>query len=99
MNEKEVVEKAMTANMVDVTVSLYEPFYNFMKEYLAFFGDKKTVEELCRTMIYESVKFLQQELESFASQRQNLIEKGSWFNKWPHLAIVSTPDPEDEEDC
>jgi len=98
MSEKEVVEKAMTANMVKVQVELYEPFYNFMKEYLAFFGDPKTVENLCRTMIYESVKFLQQELEAFASQRQNLIEKGSWFNKWPHLAIVSIPDTEDEEE-
>lgn len=99
MSEKEVAEKALTDNMIGVHVKLYEPFYNFMKEYLAFFGDKKPIEDLCRDMIYSDVNFLYRELKEFASNSTHHIEDGAWFEKHPHLAIVSHPDPEPEEDC
>jgi len=100
MSEKELAEKALTDNRIEVHVTLYEPFYNFMKEYLAFFGDKRTIEQLCRDMIYNDVNYLYQELTGFASESTHHVEEGSLFEKWPHLAITSYPDPEPEEsDC
>lgn len=86
--------------MIEVTVRFYEPFYNFMKEYLAYFGSEQTVEELCRMMIYESVKFLYKELEEFAYANSfRHIEKGSWFKKWPHISTVSFEEDKEEKDC
>lgn len=99
MSEKEVAEKALTDNMNEVHVTLYEPFYNFMKEYLAFFGDKRTIEDLCRSMIYSDVNHLYQELREFASKPNHFVKKGSWFDRWPHIAITSYPEPEEENDC
>lgn len=96
VKEKQLAEKAMSDSMVEVHVKLYEPFYNFMKEYLAFFGSKQTVEDLCRKMIYDSVSCLHQELREFASADYKHIEEGAWFDKWPHLACVAIPDEKEK---
>jgi len=97
MSEKQLAEKTLEHNMVDVHVQLYKPFHDFMKEYLTFFGDKKTVEELCRAMIYMSINRLFEELEEFASNRDKLIDKGSWFGRWPHIGCVSFDKYDEEE--
>ncbi len=97
MNEKKLAEKTLTANMIDVNIQLYEPFYNFLKEYLAFFGSKQTIEDVCRSMIYDSVKLLHANLKDFAYGDFRYIENGAWFTKWPHLGCVAF-DAQDEEE-
>ena len=96
MNEKKLVEKSLEDSLVTVTVQLYQPFYNFMKEYLAFFGSKQSIEELSRTMIYQSVQTLYRKLEAFAKDPEKHLEESVCFNKWPHIALTSFQD--DEED-
>ena len=97
--EEELAEKTLKSNMVEGHVILYGPFYSFMKEYLAFFGSKQTVEGICRAMICDSVGLLYQELDEFASNPHKHIEKGAWFNRWPHIACVSWSDERDEEEA
>lgn len=99
MSEK-AVTKALDKNMVKVEVELYEPFYNFIKEYLAFFGSKNTVEDFCRIAIYDAVKDLYNQLGCRVLKEREgtgeFLEEDAWFNKWMHIAICSTPDnPED----
>lgn len=95
--EREVVEKAMSNKMIDVHVRLYEPFHKFLKAYLAFFGSKYTVEEICRLMIHNRINDLYLKLEEFAGKRDSHLEKGVLFNKFPHLACVCEL-PGDEEE-
>jgi len=95
MSEKQLAEKTLEDNMVEVHVTLYEPFYNFLKEYLAFFGSKQTIENLCRGIVYQEVKYLYEKFEGFIKDEH--IEDGAWFNKWPHIGCVSF-DAEDEEE-
>jgi len=97
MSEKKLAEKTLTANMIDVHVQLYEPFHNFMKEYLAFFGSEQTIEDLCRTMIYECVKLLYSNLEDFAEGDFKHIEKSALFKKWPHIACAAFYAKDEEE--
>ena len=84
-SEKERLE------MVNVSVDLYKPFYEFLKAYLAFFGSKQSIEDLCRSMIYKNTQVLYSQLKGFP-----FIEGQDWFSKWSHIAI--TEEPETEED-
>ena len=97
--EKASKEQVMSSKMIVVNVRLYEPFHKFIEQYLAFFGSKQTVEELCRTMIYNDVNFLFRELEEFLSATfvKTCIEKDALFNKWPHLSITAF-EPKGEEE-
>ncbi|MCK4478427.1 hypothetical protein KAU88_07885 [Candidatus Bathyarchaeota archaeon] len=98
MSEKAIVEKTLDKNMVTVKLTLYKPFYDFIKEYLTFFGSKYPVEDFCRETVYREVQLLHQELQSFISDPNAYrhAEKDCWNNKWMHIAITSTPDnPED----
>jgi len=94
MSEKKLAEKTLENSIVEVHVKLYEPFYNFLKEYLAFFGSKRPIEDVLRDMIYTEVKCLYAELGGFIKGEH--VEDGAWFNKWPHIAIASSPDDEEE---
>jgi len=98
MSENQLAKKTLKHNMVDVHVQLYEPFHNFLKEYLAFFGSKEPIEDVCRNMIYECIKFLHKHLDEFASDDFRYIEKGAFFNKWPHLGCVAFDEQDKEED-
>jgi len=94
MSEKEeTVDKR-----VEVRVILFQPFYDFMKEYLAFFGSKQTIEQFCMSLIYDRLSRLYRELRNFVSNRDNEIDRQAWFERWPHIATVCDPEPE-EEDC
>lgn len=90
MSEKELTKKEN--HMVQVTVTLYEPFYKFIKEYLAFFGDKKSIEEMCRTMICDDVKHLYHTLHQYLDSEVSHIEETAWFAKWPHIACTIEPE-------
>jgi len=97
MSEKQLSEKTLENSIVEVHVKLYEPFYNFLKEYLAFFGSKEKIEDVCRQMVYNAIMLLHSNLRDFAYADFRYIEKGAWFGKWPHLGCVSF-DSEDEEE-
>jgi len=94
MSKEETVDKR-----VEVRVSLYQPFHDFMKEYIAFFGIKQTIEQFCMGLIYNRLNYLYRELRNFVSNRDNHIEPQAWFERFPHIAIVCDPEPEEEEDC
>jgi len=95
MSEKALAKKTLEHNMIEVRIQLYEPFYKFMKDYLAFFGSKQSIEELGRIMIYQSVQTLYQKLEEFAKDPQNHLEESVCFNKWPHVAMTSFQNEEE----
>ena len=80
-SEKEKLE------MVNVSVALYKPFYEFIKAYLAFFGSKQSVEDLCRSMIYKNTQALYSRLKGFP-----FVEGQEWFSKWSHIAITEEPE-------
>ena len=81
--------------MIIVSVDIFEPFYKFMQEYLLFFGSKKTIEDLCRQMIYGEVECLHQELTGFVKANSHFIEGSDWVEKHMHLAICVDPEPEE----
>ena len=73
-------------DMVNVSVALYKPFHDFIKAYLAFFGSKQSIEDLCRSMIYKDTEALYRQLKGFPH-----IDGQDWFNKWSHIAITEEP--------
>jgi post-segregation antitoxin (ccd killing protein) len=94
---KEAMAKLSGGEMVTVQVDLFSPFVDFMKDYLAYFGSKKTLEDLCREMIYDDVKNLYNELEGWIEDTVSHVEKGALFNKYGFLGCVSVSDPEEED--
>ena len=92
MSEKNIVEKAVEAGIVKVELSLYKPFVNFLKDYLEFFGDNKTVEDLCRKMVYSEICRLYRELDEFSQKESSFVSKSALFNKHAHISIVAFED-------
>lgn len=90
-------ENAKKDEMVTVQVDLFSPFVDFMKDYLAFFGSKKTLEDLCREMIYGDVGNLYNELHGWLETAVSHIETVDFFSKYSFLGCVSTPEEEPEE--
>ena len=76
--EKEKLE------MVNVNVTLYKPFYEFIKAYLAFFGSKQSLEDVCREMIYQDIEALYNQLKGFPH-----IDDQDWFHKWGSVALAA----------
>ena len=96
MTKKQTFEEVMADSMVEVRVELYQPFYDFIKEYMAFFGIKDSkIEDVCREMIYHCVEDLYQNLEEFAL-KQCVHHGSSFFRKWPHIATTSFSKQEPE---
>ena len=79
-------------DMVNVSIDLYKPFYEFIKAYLAFFGSNQSIEDLCRSMIYKDTEALYSQLKGFP-----FIEEQAWFKKWTHIAITEAPEPTEDE--
>lgn len=77
--------------MIAVTVTLYKPFYDFLKAYLDFFGSKQSMEDICRSIIYTDIQALYEGLQS-----QPFVDESDWFSKWPHIALTAFEDPEEE---
>lgn len=90
--EKQVVEKTLEPNVVEVRISLFKPFYDFLKEYVQFFGSKRSIEDLCRIMIYEDVENLYRTLGKWLESEVSHIETEAWPNKHAHLEITSSPE-------
>ena len=97
--EKQMVENALEHEMIEVHTSLYKPFYDFLKEYLAFYGTSKTMEELCRQVVYNHVRYLYGEFKTFLAnlpptylQRDRL-----WAKKWDYISLTCISDDEEEK--
>ena len=80
------------AEMVNISVALYKPFHEFLKAYLAFFGSKQSIEDLCRSMIYKDTEALYSQLKGMP-----FIEGQDWFKKWTHIAITEEPEPAEDD--
>ena len=82
--------------MVNVSVSLYKPFYDFLEEYRVFFGSKMTIEAICRDMIYKDIDDLYRKLEEFVDSEASHLESEAWPNKHTHLSITSSQEEMEE---
>ena len=96
MNEQETVNKAIAPKMVKVQIELYEPFYNFIKEYLAYFGSDKTIEVFSMQAVYDKIKMIYTNLEEFACEEHRQIEPKEWFNKWPAIGCAAFEEPDEK---
>lgn len=72
--------------MVTVTVELYKPFYDFLKDYLAFFGSKQTMGDLYQQIIYEEARHLYSDLAEFAKESMHFVGKRNWTLKYLPIA-------------
>jgi hypothetical protein len=93
--EKKAMAKVMGGEMITVKVELFQPYVEFMKGYLAFFGSKKSLEDLCREIIYEQTEYLCNELYEFAD-KSHFLETKDWYWKHPYLNGATTEDEETE---
>lgn len=93
--ESKTMTKALEGEMIELKVTVFKPYVEFIKEYLAFFGSKKTIEDVCRQMICDDVKSLYRELKGAGD---DYIEEGAWFNKHSFIACVSSPNEEEDSE-
>lgn len=94
---KKTIAKLTGYEMVTVQVDVCSPFVDFMKDYLAFFGSRKTLEDLCRKMIYDDVENLFNELHSWIGTAVSHLETTDFFSKYSFLGCVSDSKEELEE--
>lgn len=94
---KKAFRSLSDGEMVTVQVQMFSPFVDFMKDYLAFFGSKKSLEDLCREMIYDDVKNLYNELHGWLETAVSHIETVDFFGKYSFLGCVSDSEEEPKE--
>ncbi len=94
---KKALAKIMGGEMITVNVQLFSPFTKFLEEYLRFFGSKKTLEDLCRDIIYEQTGYLYNELQDFAATDGHFLASADWYWKHPHLSGKNRKKEETEE--
>jgi hypothetical protein len=94
---KEAIAKLSGGEMVIVHVDMFSPFVDFMKDYLAYFGSQKTLEDLCREMIYDDVKNLYNELHGWLEGTVSHVEAVDFFRKYGFLGCVSGSEEELDE--
>lgn len=88
--------KSSGGEIVDVTASLFSPFVDFVKDYMAFFGIKDSLEDYLRSMIYKEVRFLHNELTAFADEKKHLIDTTDWYWKHGYVSTAAFEGPEEE---
>jgi hypothetical protein len=93
--EKKDMARIMGGELIELKIELFSPYVDFMKEYLAFFGAKKSLEDLCREIIYEQVGYLYNELHDFAD-KSHFLDSQAWYAKHPYVACTSVPEEETE---
>lgn len=94
--EKEV----MGGEMIDLRISLFSPYVEFLKDYLTFFGSKDQLETLCMKIIYQKAGDLHRELTQFAENKRHLLDGAEWYWKHSHVAMTDDQleEQEDEKD-
>jgi hypothetical protein len=81
---------------VELKITLMNPFVDFIKEYLRFFGCKDDLETFCMKAIYARVQTLNGDLERFAGTHD--LSRSDWlerFNERTH----GRPGQDEENDC
>jgi hypothetical protein len=91
------MEKPKETKMIPVSTEIAEPFHNFLKDYLAFFGSNMTIDDLCRQMIYEESRRLHSALTEFVKDDSHYVGERPWFKKHQDVALT-TGDWPDKED-
>jgi len=92
VSETEKINKAYH-EMVPVELTLPKRFYDFIKGYLQFFAYKTTVEGFCRDTVFDAIKVLYKQLDSFATEgTPTYIPDFDWFRRWDNLAFITVPD-------
>jgi hypothetical protein len=105
INERELWQKnhpggkeVLGGEMIQLKITVFSPFLNFIREYLSFFGDKQTLETFAMKAVYDKCNILHSDLTQFAENKMHLLDPDAWYEKHSHLAITSTqPEEETEE--
>ncbi len=93
-------EAKKTAIMIKLDVEIAEGFYNFLKDYLAFFGSGMTVEELVAQMAYSEARNLHLALTAFVKEGNansadpHYIRRIGWLRKYELVAKTTGNWPE-----
>ena len=95
-----VVDNILGNDIVELRILLCKPFYDFLKEYLQFFGSKHTVENLCTIMINDETTRLYQELQQWTSDKiaVRYIDEADWAKKHEHLDCCTSLNHEENEE-
>jgi hypothetical protein len=83
--------------MSPVRVQVFSPFIDFIKQYLAFFGDKSSLEDFCQVAVYDKVRTVHGSLTALARSRKNAVNSAWWFEKWP--VMLHECEGDEETDC
>jgi hypothetical protein len=78
-----------------IKTELYEPFAGFLLEYLRFSGEKCSLDDFCRQIIYQYARKLYLQIRGLAT-KQPLDLSEAWFHKWTDIAITIDEGEEDE---
>ena len=84
--------------MVPVNVRIFQPYVDFIQEYLKFFNSQYSVEDFCRSAVCDTVKRLYRELDKFVDEPQHYVEDDALFKKWPFLSIFAVDDEREDGD-
>jgi len=96
LSKETEAKKDPDLQLIPVKIELCKPFYDFIAEYRQYCGSQYTIEQICMVMIYSQVKRLFNELDSFAREKGNFLDKSDYFKKYSYLGLVSFDDPEEE---
>ena len=91
LNSKDTDSKIQETKMIPLTIEITAPFYNFLKEYLAFFGSNMTLEDLAQQMIYEESRRLHSTLTEYVAGN-NYVGRIPWFKKYREVAVTTSTD-------
>lgn len=95
LTEAEKINKAYH-EMVPIELTLPRRFYDFIKGYLQFFAYKTTIESFCRDAIFDAIRVLYKEVDSFATEGiPTHVPDFDWFKRWDNLAFITVPDDKD----
>ena len=90
-------KKVLGGEMIQLRITLFSPFVDFIRDYLSFFNDKQTLEIFCMRAVYDKCNTLHSDLTQFAENKTHLLDGKAWFEKHTHVAITSNQ-PEDEDE-
>lgn len=81
-------EQKKETQMIPISTEISEPFHNFLKDYLAFFGSDMTVDDLCQQMIYEESRRLHSALTEFVKDNTHYVGELPWLKKHREVALT-----------
>jgi hypothetical protein len=81
-------------DFITIPVDLYEPYVDFLQQYLNFFGSKQKLEDLCRQMIYDQANYLHDKLQDFVGEQGSFLDSTDFYWKY---SVVGKDTSEKEE--